>query len=241
MKKTILSWKIFGASVRGPDHRSRGMPNQDAWLGRTYAGGALIAVSDGMGSRPHAALGSKAACRAVAEACRLWSRGTDASVEWFLRLIHDIWHMTVAPLGAADCAATCLFALANTEGHLLMAQLGDGLAMLKQPTGAITILSARGQNRFANETEALGAVKSLKSWRWHHELDVPGGTMVLLATDGVADDLVQDKLPAFVDFVRQEYGALPPPQRWRRLARDLRLWPTPRHADDKTVAMMWTD
>ena len=64
---------------------------------------------------------------------------------------------------------------------------------------------------------------------------------VLLATDGIADDLDSFRLGEFIHFVRSTYCPLAPAVRWRRLAYDLRNWPTPYHSDDKTLAFLWNN
>jgi hypothetical protein len=45
----LEKWSYFGASVRGPSHSDTDLPNQDAWLGRSYSFGTIVAVCDGMG------------------------------------------------------------------------------------------------------------------------------------------------------------------------------------------------
>jgi len=236
---TALSWQLFGTSVRGPSHLRDGIPNQDSWVGKSCASATIIVVCDGMGSRPLSQVGSRQACFAVADAIRLWTGGRDAPVEMLLRLIHDLWAIRVHEHGKEACATTCMFAAATRDGRVIVAQLGDGLALLKKPNGEIHALQPNKADGFTNETNALGLANSLRDWRWHMETNVPSGTCCLLATDGIAEDLVAEKVPAFVDFVRQEYGPLDAACRWRKLTKDLRQWPVPSHADDKTLALMW--
>src|SRR5690554_2547306 len=50
-----------GASVRGPAHSQEGTPNQDALCVSGCRGGWVIAVADGLGSRPLSHLGSRKA------------------------------------------------------------------------------------------------------------------------------------------------------------------------------------
>ena len=67
----------------------------------------------------------------------------------------------------------------------------------------------------------------------------PGhGRIVVLATDGVADDLDPERLGAFTDWLTTDVARLAPMARWRRLHQELRDWPVPRHVDDKTVAVL---
>ncbi len=230
-------WNIMGASVQGPQHRQDQQPNQDAWLGRLTRQGAVAVVCDGLGSRAHAAEGSRAACRAVAEAVRHWARIPDAPPDLLLRLVHALWNVRVHPTGRHDSATTCLFAATSSDGRLVLAQLGDGLILLKTPQGMTTLEPP--SDRFGNATTGLGIAKDLRDWRIHVEPAITGDTMVMLATDGVADDLLPDKRGPFMRFLVDHHGSFPAARRSRAVARSLREWPTPRHLDDKTVAVLW--
>src|SRR5690606_38642714 len=107
--------RVFGASVIGPSHRVDGLRNQDAWA-KARVGDYLVAVvSDGMGSRPNADAGSRAACKAVIEAMRVWCRSDGTELELLIALIHVLWRLRVAPLQPQDCACTCLLAAAHSK------------------------------------------------------------------------------------------------------------------------------
>lgn len=230
-------WNAMGASVRGPEHRRDGRPNQDAWLRCLARGNALAVVCDGLGSRPHAGFGSRAACLAVADAVQHWSDAPDAPPELLLRLIHALWNVRVHQTGRDESATTCLFAVVTQDGRLLLAQLGDGLVMLKTPRGTTTLEPPT--ERFGNTTTGLGIAADVREWRFHLETNLTGTAAILLATDGVADDLVSEKRAEFLNFLVTQYGPRPAAARARAIAKDLRDWPTPRHRDDKTVAVLW--
>jgi hypothetical protein len=76
---------VAGASVQGRDHRADGRENQDAFAARRGRDETtlMLAVSDGAGSQPRSALGSRIA---VDAACRVLSTGTpdadDSADEW---------------------------------------------------------------------------------------------------------------------------------------------------------------
>ena len=231
-------WNAMGASVRGPEHRREGRPNQDAWLSRLGRGTALAIVCDGLGSRPHSAVGSRAACRAVADAVRLWLAGPEAPPDLLLRLVHALWNIRVHADGREESATTCLFAVATPDGRLLLAQLGDGSVMLKTGQGTTTLEPL--SDRFGNSTTGLGIASDLREWRVHLEPRVAGSASILLATDGIADDILPAKRLDFLDFLVTRYGTEPAATRARAIARELREWPTPRHRDDKTVAVLWS-
>lgn len=232
-------WSVMGASVRGPEHRRHGQPNQDAWLGRLGHGTALAVVCDGLGSRPHSAGGSREACRAVADAVRHWANLPDAPPELLLRLIHALWNMRVHQNGRDESATTCMFAVTMKDRPLLLAQLGDGLVMLKTPAGTTTLEPP--SERFGNATTGLGVASDVREWRLHLEPNFTGAASILLATDGVADDLVPEKRAEFLTVLVTKYGLRPAAARSRAIAKQLRDWPTPRHRDDKTVAVLWND
>ena len=238
MGTSSQNWHYFGASVRGPAHVRDGIPNQDAWRGGHFRNGAAIAVCDGLGSRLHAWRGAQEACRAVLSAVRQWSAVPTAPIETLLRLIHATWSLRVHPYAEEDCATTCLFAVAGSDGRLHVAQLGDGLSLVMENNALRTM--TRAADDFANETTGLGIARRLSEWETF-ECAPSAETAVLLATDGVSDDLDGTRLGEFVHFIRSTYCPLTPAERWRRVAHDLRDWPTLYHSDDKTLAFLWRD
>lgn len=232
-------WEAMAVTVRGPEHVREGRPNQDACLVRRNRKAVLAVVCDGLGSRPHSDTGARSACRAAADAVRHWTSSPDAPTELLLRAIHALWNMRVHATGRDESATTCLLAAACADGRLILAQLGDGLVFLKRPGGCIAL--EPGADRFGNETTGLGISKDVRDWRVHVEPQSPGPMAVLLATDGVADDLLPEKREAFVDFLLADFARPQEGVRSRALAAELRSWPTPRHRDDKTVAVLWNE
>ena len=60
----------------------------------------------------------------------------------------------------------------------------------------------------------------------------------MLATDGVADDLLPERIDGFVQWLMDDFAGMAPSQRWRALQRELKDWPTPHHTDDKTLVVL---
>lgn len=228
-------WSLMGASVRGPAHVRAGLPNQDAWYGRLLRGHGLIVVCDGLGSQPRSADGARAACRSVADALRRWQRVPQADPQLVLRLIHASWNLLVDPLGREACATTCLFGAVLGDGRIVLAQLGDGLAALK--TGREIMALPAGGDGFGNMTTGLGIASDLREWQIQVLPPQQGPAALVLASDGIADDLLPVRRAEFLDHLIRRYGA--GPNGGRALATALRAWPTPRHLDDKTVAVLW--
>ena len=230
-----MSLTSFGASVIGPGHRRDGLPNQDAWGHASVAGGRVVVVADGLGSKPHSDVGSAAACRAVPEALRAWARHQQASHHVLLGMIHLIWRARLGILEPGTAATTCLFAFLRQDGSGLLGQLGDGLVLVLEGETA-RAMHQRNSDEFTNQTYALGATRQLGAW--HFEELAPADRTIILCTDGVADDLLEARHLDFAHWVDRELVPLPPGSRWRRVARELRDWPTPNHIDDKTLAVI---
>lgn len=223
----------FGASAVGPRHRAEGKPNEDSWLGARGAFGTLVVVSDGMGSRRDARRGARMACRAVLDAVRAWHKAGAHCLDDLLGRIEPLWCSLIAPAIARDCAATCLFALAHVRGQVHVAAIGDGVALLRTRRGLEWVVGPRAAG-FANETDALGHSAPWTS----RSFPRAGGDVVVLATDGVADDLLPERIDGFVQWLMDDFAGMAPSERWRALQRELKEWPTPHHTDDKTLVVL---
>lgn len=229
---------IYGATVRGPRNRREGRANQDAWARSSGPFGDLVAVCDGMGSRPAADVGARAACEAVKKAVRLWP-GSAASADptHLVRLVETLWRLELSPRTASECASTCAFALREPDGHVLIVGLGDGLAVVRRADGDLLTLGGRSSESFGDETLALGTPHRIDDW-WIATEPPSSGRTLVLATDGVADDIDPTQLAGFVDWLANDIGRIAPAARWRRLQQELRDWPVPHHVDDKTIAVL---
>lgn len=231
-----LEW--FGASVRGRSHIQQRRPNEDAWMGMSGAFGTAIVISDGMGSKPNARIGAQMACRAVSDALKPWAKSENAPAATLLRLVHLFWGLRVLPQKEEDSAATCLFVAVLPSGELTIAQLGDGIAAIRNADGSLEILQGERQG-FTNQTTGLGIAKTTKDWTVITKPALSPNAAVLLATDGIADDLVADRIGDFIHTLVTEFGSMTPTDRRHALHRELRNWATPNHLDDKTLAVIW--
>ncbi len=236
ISQSNLAW--FGASVRGRLHTKQGRPNEDAWMGASGAFGTAITISDGVGSKPYARTGAKMACRAVKDALKPWASAENAPCATLLRLVHLFWGLRVLPNKEEDSAATCLFAVVVPSGKLTIAKLGDGIAAIRNADGSLEIVGDERQG-FSNQTTGLGIAKSTKDWAVITKPCLLPDTAVLLATDGIADDLLGDRIGDFIHTLVTEFGSMAPLQRRHALERELRNWATPNHLDDKTLAVLW--
>ncbi|MCQ4292106.1 MULTISPECIES: PP2C family serine/threonine-protein phosphatase [Stutzerimonas] len=228
----MMLWRSFGASVPGPAHLAAGTPNQDAWTASHRSWGDAIVVSDGLGSKPYSSFGSKAACQAVAQACRSRAGAASASL---LQRITSNWLSLVAPLEPRDCAATCLFAFRAGNGVIHLGMLGDGLVAAIRSDGSVMTLTDDKSQGFSNITSALSQRVSERHWQIT-SLPERDCLAILLCSDGVADDL--EDIPGFVTGVIEAHRSLAAVTASQRLQAMLEHWPTPKHSDDKTIACL---
>jgi hypothetical protein len=147
------AWVLAAASVRGPVHVRKEMPNQDAWAAGAGSDGIALAaaVADGHGARIHArsdvgarlATGAALACLAApGSAADLPSR---IAATWReLVLAHraenpmdemDDWTEDEAELTLAY--GTTLIAAQLRDNALLALQIGDGNLLVGLPDGTI--------------------------------------------------------------------------------------------------------
>ena len=209
-------------------------------MGINGAFGTAIVISDGMGSKPNARMGAQIACQAVKDALEPWAKSKDPPTASLLRLVHLFWGLRVLPAREEDSVATCLFAAVIPSGELTIAQLGDGIAAIRHGDGSLEILQGERKG-FTNQTTGLGIAKTTKDWTVITKPSLSPDSAVLLATDGIADDLVGDRIGDFIHTLVTEFGAMVPSERRHALHRELRNWTTPQHLDDKTLAVLWCE
>lgn len=231
-----MSLRALGASVRGPAHARSGEPNQDAWWARVGGLGALAVVADGVGSRPSAREGARAAVTACRGAWKHWSSSPSGSGEDLVRLIEVLWRLRLGPIPPEQAATTCLVCALRVDGSGVVAQLGDGLVGVTDAEGTFQAITPE-RTTFASITRSLGAPHGLRDWTIAPIEPVAAGMAVLLATDGISDDIPPEKRAAFVTWLLDDISSAASPS--RHLGRALRSWPVPRHLDDKTLVLLW--
>lgn len=234
-----LSWG-WGVSVRGPDHIRRKLPNQDAFTLAHGSWGSLVVLCDGMGSCAYAHIGARRACQAIALTtqihCCAHLQSQQLQPELLLKQCYKQWRRLIIPYSVAECRTTCLLALLYKE-QLLLCQLGDGLLAV-DTTQDVLLPVGEEEKPFANITAALGEHYKFADWRCAL---LPAKTVhaVLLASDGIADDIAASSVSAFVHDLTYAHRSLSPQQSRYMLRRQLKTWPVQGHSDDKTLACMY--
>lgn len=222
------------ATVIGPSHKDGREPNQDAVLLRGHRGGWFLAVADGLGSRQLSHVGSRLAVRTAYRSLR--SGLFELSPRNAIHRFYSDWLNALPKKAPGLMATTLLAASCNREGRCVIAQLGDGLALYRS-RGEFGALDD-GRVGFSNETAALGVTKSFSAWRFADVELVEPGDVVVLMTDGIADDLQPERLEGFARKLSRETSKRGRRGGKRWLEQQLSAWPTAMHADDKTIGMI---
>jgi len=150
--------------------------------------------------------------------------------------IHRRW-LEMLPVAPSLVPCTLLLAACRPDGDTLLAQLGDGL--LAYMVGGRFGVLAPPRSGFGNETDALSVSTTWDDWHVARIKMTVAGDGLVLMSDGVADDLVPARREGFLRLLRGECQRRSQRQSREWLRRQLEHWPTPQHADDKTLAMIF--
>ena len=231
-----MTLRVAGASVAGPAHARSGVRNQDAWYARVTRSGALAVVADGMGSRPAAREGARTAVAACRSAWKLWVPSPSGTGEDLVRLIEVLWRLELGRIPPGEACTTCLVCALRPDGSGVALQLGDGLVGTRTADGTFRAVTPE-RTGFSSGTVALGTPHGLRDWVIEPLTPIEPGAALLLASDGVAEDLLADQRTAFLQWIITTAESSASPR--RTLARALRAWPVPKHLDDKTLVAVW--
>lgn len=189
-------------------------------------------VCDGLGSQAHSDYGAQTLCKLFSPCFKEWRKVKPRIPTDFLRLLQCRWLMLVRKFGADKCGCTCQLAIINSKGIGWLAQLGDGMTLIRH-NGKVESFSEE-KTSYGNETSAMGDYENITLWRMHN-IDISSpGDRILIMTDGISEDILPDATDRFVStfdsfFKRSVSDAK------KELTDELINWPTPHHLDDKTI------
>lgn len=156
-----------------------------------------------------------------------------------LQLIHFYWNLFIHDLNyeKKDCSTTCLFVYIDKDTQTaLIGQLGDGMILFKSNKGKYVTPKSMD----FNYTNALGSSKNMKDWKVE-TMNVEFKNMKLfLATDGISDDIIENKEEEFLDYLIASMEDINNNKRSFLLRKTLKNWPTKFHNDDKTICVTWS-
>lgn len=237
-----LVWRGFGDSEVGPLHQRLDLPNQDAYHLELEGEPVLIAVSDGLGSKPLSQFGAQAVCRAVVRLAQYCTSETTLESLALIELFHGYWLDELNGIDIEQSSCTALFAIVLGE-QTFIAQLGDGdccIITSRQGEGEqqVRFLTDKDDDLFANQTHSLG--KNLQSNQWQFCLQPTAELEAcFLATDGIADDLALEHRASFYVELLNQYQQLTDAQVKADVRCWISQWPVVGHSDDKTIAALY--
>lgn len=198
----------------------------------------LFIVADGVGSAKHSDFGAEMTIQAGKKAIEEWRKLKRQDVKVLIQLIHFYWNLLIrdSEYEKKDCLSTCLFFyLDKSDNRIVLGQLGDGLIFFESKIGIINLKSTDDYNF----TKALGSSKSYDDWnvRDFHLDDV--SFSLLMTSDGVSEDLVENKEKVFINTLIKEISKLKKNKRNLYLKKLLENWPTKFHNDDKSICVAW--
>jgi hypothetical protein len=232
------------ASVRGYEHRHRGLPRQDdvAAAHHPATGAVAFAVADGVSAAPLAHLGATAACRA-ALACVLADLAAAASaVDWAKVAEHAAWQVvqqaaTVLGLPGPDperaeqeMATTLVTGLVRPDGTFELVQIGDTSGWLLHETTFRPLWPAADGTLAESAVTALPRLPKLSV----RSDGLPRGAVLLIGTDGFGDPLGDGAGEVGAHFAARLATPRPPLE----FARDLDF-SRETFDDDRTLLAIW--
>lgn len=222
---------LEGCSVIGRNHVAIGLPNQDAVGIWQFEKGNILAVADGVGSDHHSEMASQSAVEAVIEVFTKVSEHelevddiADALCFTFKRLLSEKFDR--------NASTTCIFCAHLYDMGVFLGQIGDGICCGFQ-NGAPFIFKEKNAD-FTNIVEPLTPDCPSDRWKIFH-MDSPEVLELMLATDGIADDILPGKETAFAHHLIEVIEKSTANERHEVLEEILTKWETPRSYDDKTV------
>lgn len=225
-------WKLLTASVRGPGHVKDDKPNQDSAFVGFVGKFLLVMVCDGLGSHSHSDYGAKILCGLFPECFLEWSKYRPNKIDDLLRLLQSRWLIRVRSQGVDTCGCTCQLAILNPKGKGWIAQLGDGMTLVRHE-GSIGKFTEEKEG-YANETIAMGEVNLQPFWR-KSKVDLSAsGDRLLIMTDGISEDILPQAEEKFIQTFDLFFGTSRSKGQ-DSLKKELTDWPTPHHLDDKTI------
>lgn len=225
---------VHSAIIKGPKKEKL----QDALgiINQKYY--SLFIVADGLGSSKNSDYGAKKAIISVEKAVNQWRKLDKKDIKVLIQLIHFYWNLLIGDSGLEkkDCLTTCLFAyIDKSDKKIILGQLGDGLLLVKSKGKTVFVKSTDDYNF----TKSLGSSKSYNDWNIKLiNYDIDNFTL-LVTTDGISEDLVENKEDEFAEAIIQKILKLKKNKRNSYLKQLLENWPTRFHSDDKTICIAW--
>lgn len=147
--------KYGGVSVKGMHEI-----NQDCYTCHTLNNLTFCVLSDGLGSKIHSDIGSKAICNIIANLI-IDNPEITNDINSLIQIAYDNWVKKLSSFDLEDCCCTCLICIIK-ENEVITAHLGDGFICVFDDDNYFI---SRGEELdFINETHSLSSKLKLDKW-----------------------------------------------------------------------------
>ena len=184
------------ASVRGSEHIRNNIPNQDACFSKYDGNIIVLTVADGLGSREKSHHGSAIIGETVYYSFKKWIENGSIYLNKLISLIIQNWESKFN--NTNEYATTCLFTVIY-KNKIYVGQIGDGI--LSYIINDSVHILIKPNKEFANVTNSI-ANSLVNDWVVRSiDLNANDKIAILMATDGIADTLLTDKIGSFVNYM----------------------------------------
>ena len=137
----------------------------------------------------------------------------------------------------SDYRTTSSFVFVDMKRRkIISGQLGDGLIAVRAD-GKFQSFNA-SEKDFINETECLGSSKD--SSYLIRECEYQEDYNFLIATDGIGDELVLDKMDLLFEYLKRKYTRIQSSKRNSLLRSEILKTMSNKNNDDKTMIFAWS-
>ena len=223
-----------GASVIGALHTKEGIPNQDSFLikKKFWRKNCIVnVVADGIGSHKHSDIGSKAIVNAVYRNASLLNK--ESNLNKFIERVKKDYLRNLNGFSPEECGTTCIFAIVFSN-KICIGQIGDGLCCY-DIDGNFDVLNERDSD-FLNETKSVAEVITSDEWNIK-VIPYSQSVRVLLATDGISDDLIPEARSVFLGRLSKAFMGLDNEKICNAISEVINGWDRPHSFDDKTMVV----
>lgn len=187
-------WRVVGGSVTGPAHLAQATENQDAFAGRQSGQTLVLAVADGAGSRPQAALGARLAVETVCDAATVlfgqlphtaagWQ---EMGQDWVRRSLATFDTRARALCANIDDLATTLLAVLACPPFCYFVSVGDGFLVIAHADTSVHLVAPPVMDPRNGATVFLTSAERALALQQGTIAD-PEVTGLALCTDGLLD------------------------------------------------------
>lgn len=203
---------------------------------------AYAIVADGLGSCKYSDKGSSK----IADIIEQWilnqlpnySFLTNNVANILIKRMVDEWHDAFGIDAMSDYDTTvhvCIF----YKGSILLGGIGDGMSLVELDSKNC-MDTVDDTSLFSNVTNSMCSldVKELLSFNLIHESDYEASASVVLATDGIADDLIPEMKLTIPGYFRDSIKNDGKSALQKELEEWILDWKTEGHSDDKTICYL---